>query len=226
MNMTSKLAILVTASAIVSGTAQAQGNWPNWYIGLHGSLAFVSDTDVEDNAVVSTFSNDMGYSYGVAVGYRPATQMGFLRNTRFELEWQKNDVSMDKVDSAFGTFEGQGSVVNTAVMGNVYYDFVMRDERGTPKQLIPYIGAGAGWAQTKLEDADVALGNINDSDNVIAYQFMAGLSYAPQLLPFTEWTLGYRYFDTVDPEFAYIAGGQFSIDPTSHNLEAGVRFLF
>jgi opacity protein-like surface antigen len=226
MKTTSKLAFLLAASVFAGGAAQAQGNWPNWYVGLHGSLAFVPDTDVEDNPVVSTYSSDMGYSYGVSLGYRPATQNAFLRNARFELEWQKIDVAMDKVDSAFGSFEGRGTTVNNAVMGNVYYDFVMRDERGMPKPFIPYLGAGVGWSQVKLEDADVALGNINNDDDVIAYQFMAGVSYAPQLIPFTEWSLGYRYFDTANPEFAYIAGDKFSIDPTSHNLEAGVRFLF
>ncbi len=226
MKKISSLALAFAAVALASTTAFAEGRWPNWYVGLHGSLAFVGTTELDDNPVVSSYDNDLGYSAGASIGYRPGINNAILRNMRMELEWNYVQTGMDTVDTTFGTFAGHGNTITSAVMGNVFYDFVMTDQYRRAKPFMPYVGAGLGWANVKLEDADTTLGNTNDSDQVLAYQFMAGISYMPQVLPFTEWSLGYRYFDTMDPEFSYLGGNQFSADVASHNLEAGVRFLF
>lgn len=220
------VAIATTAMALVSSNAMAEGRWPNWYVGLHGSLDFVGETELDDNPVVNNFDSDQGFGYGASIGYRPAIGNAVARNFRMEVEWNRQTADLDKVDSSFGSFSGNGKTIASAVMANFFYDFVMTDQYRQTKPFYPYIGGGLGWSTIKLDGADSSLGNINDSDNVFAYQFLAGLAYLPQFMPFTEWSLGYRYFDTMDPEFSYVGGGKFSADYNSHNLELGVHFLF
>lgn len=217
----------LAATALTSFTAQADGRWPNWYVGLHGSLAFVEDVELDSNPVIASFAQDQGFGYGVSLGYRPATNNPIFNKFRFELEWHHQGAGVDKVDSkTSGSFNGDGTVRLNAGMGNVYYDFVMADANGQTKALAPYIGAGFGWASVTLDGTSATLGNVSDNDDVMAWQLMAGLSYAPQFLPYTEWTLGYRYFDTANPRYSYLGVSNFDADVASHNLEAGVHFLF
>ena len=68
-------------------------------------------------------------------------------------------------------------------------------------------------------------GNTTDSDTVFAYQFLAGIGYAPSNLPSTQWTLGYRYLGTDDPEFA-AGAAKISTEYNSHNVEAGLKLRF
>jgi len=226
MKKLSVFAVAFAALSLLAHAASANGRWPNWYVGLHGSLDFVDDVEVDGNPVVNSYNTDLGYGAGASIGYRPALQNTSLSNLRFEVEWNYLSAAMDKVDSTFGKFSGHGTTVVNAIMGNVFYDFVMRDQRRQTKPIMPYFGAGVGWADVRLRDTDTTLGNLNDNDQVLAYQLMAGISYAPKSIPFTEWTLGYRFFDSVDPEYSYVAGDKFTVDIMSHNVEAGVRFLF
>jgi opacity protein-like surface antigen len=221
------IASLVAATALTSFSAQAEGRWPNWYVGLHGSMAFVGDVDVENNpGGVSSFSQDQGIGYGASLGYRPATNNPIFNKFRLEAEWHKQGADVNKVDVGASSFKSDGETVVQAAMANVYYDFVMADANGQSLAWAPYIGAGLGMAQAKIDGTAAFLGNVNDTDDVLAWQFMAGLSYAPTSLPSTEWTLGYRYFDTANPEYSYLGVSKFSTDISSHNLEAGVHFLF
>jgi opacity protein-like surface antigen len=80
----------------------------------------------------------------------------------------------------------------------------------------PYVGAGLGAANI---DVDV------DDDTVFAWQLMAGLGYVPQSIPFTEWTLGYRFFNTNDAKIT-VGATNADMEYMSHNVEAGVKFLF
>lgn len=226
MNKNIIIASLVAATSLTSFSAQADGRWPNWYVGLHGSLAFVGDVELESNPVVNSFSQDTGMAYGASLGYRPATTNPITNKFRFELEWHQQGADVDKVDSIAGSFNGDGETSVNAGMFNIYYDFVMADANGQSKALAPYIGGGFGLAQVKLDGTSAFAANVNDTDDVFAWQLMAGVSYAPAMLPFTEWTLGYRYFDTQDPSYSYLGISKFSADVASHNLEVGVHFLF
>ncbi len=225
-----KNSLLVSTAAaalmLVSAQAEAAGRWPNWYVGLHGSLDYISDSTIKDNPVVDSYTSDNGIGYGASIGYRPATDANIIRNMRFEVEWNQQTSDMKEVDSIAGAFSGDGQTRVSAFMGNVYYDFVSLDQFQQPKTLVPYIGAGLGYASFVMDDSGTSFGNVTDKDNVLAYQGMAGVSYAPAFMPFTEWTLGYRYFATKSASFAYIAGGNFDVEYSSHNIEGGVRFLF
>ncbi len=220
------LTLLVMSFLFAGAEAQAAGRWPNWYVGLHGSLDYVGESSVNDNPVVDSISNDFGFGYGASLGYRPATDTNILKNMRFELEWHQQQNDIAEADTILGSVPADGTFKVSAFMANVFYDFVTTDQYQQPKPLVPYLGAGVGIASLTMDDAGLTLGNTNNSDDLMAWQLMAGLSYAPQFMPFSEWVLGYRYFSTTDASFNYITGTTFDVDYSSHNLEAGIRFLF
>ena len=94
-----------------------------------------------------------------------------------------------------------------AFMANVYFDFDMINF-----QVVPYIGAGLGYAH--LTDSALA----GSSDSVFAYQGMAGLRYH-----FEEnitFDFGYRYFGTTE------ADSQFKKRWQSNLVNLGVTFNF
>lgn len=217
---------LTATTLLAAPQADAAGRWPNWYVGLHGALDYVSESSVKDNAVIDSVTSDTGFGFGAAVGYRPASDNQILRNLRFEAEWHQQQNDLDEADSIFGGVPSDGTTKVSAFMANVYYDFAMMDQFHQPRPLVPYVGAGLGVASFTMDDAGLTFGNINNSDDVMAWQLMAGLSYSPAFMPFTEWTVGYRFFNTTNPSFTYLDGTTFETEYTSHNAEVGVRFLF
>ena len=217
-------AVLLSASflTLAASAAQAEENrWPNWYIGLHGALTFVGEEDIDDNLAVSGLDADSGWAYGATVGYRPPSATGEWSNMRMEVEWHVQDSDIDKIQTPTGGIAGTGSVRVNAGLFNVFYDAVT-----SMPEWRPYVGVGVGFASMNLKNTNAAFVSGGDSDTVFAWDMQAGLSYLPQWLPYTEWTLGYRYFATSDAKFGYATGGKYSVEYDSHNIEAGVRFLF
>lgn len=221
----------LTTTALLAVTlfatqAEAERRWPNWYAGLHGSMVFINGHSVRGNPLADDIEQDNGFGYGASLGYRPAVDGGYWRNLRAELEWHQQNADIDKIKNPAGaSLNGVGDIRVDSVMFNLFFDATFRDD-GLRQALTPYFGGGVGWAQVQLDDTATTLGNSASKDDVLAMQLMAGVSYAPEFLPHTEWTLGYRYFTTADAEFAYTGGGTFKTEYDSHNLEAGVRFLF
>lgn len=210
---------------LAAGDVGASPTWPNWYVGLHGSLVFIDEVNVGGNPTLNNFEQDTGWGLGGSIGYRPAADGGNWRNLRLELEWHHQRADVDKVKTFGGSFNATGGDVRVdALMMNLFFDATFRDP-GLKSTFTPYFGGGAGLATVKLDDT-FDLGNTAEKDDVFAFQLMTGVTYAPELIPYTEWSLGYRYFNTTDASFAYVGGGKMEVDYDSHNLEAGVRFLF
>jgi len=233
-NQTGKLAVkslVIAATALLSSTflissAQAEPRWPNWYVGLHGSLSFVNDGDVRGAPAADEVRYDTGFGYGASLGYRPAVDGGNWRNLRAEVEWHHQESDIDKITSPGGaSLNGVGDVNVNAYMVNLFYDATFRDDN-MRQALTPYFGGGLGLARFSLNDTTPALGNVSDEDTQLAAQLLAGISYAPEFMPFTEWTLGYRYFTTADAKFSNTTGGTYKMEYDSHNVELGARFLF
>lgn len=214
--MTMKLTTLMLAGAAMLSTtaANAQDNWPNWYVGLKGAVPFVPDQDVSRSGVsAGEIDFDDGTMYSAAIGYMPNGG-----NMRYELEYFNSENSLS---GAATLFPGQlsGDMTVDALMLNAFYDF-------TNETLItPYIGAGIGGARTSLQSVDLALSG-GETDTQMAYQLMTGLSYEPKILRNVAFSVGYRYFSIFDnAEFANGAN-QTDIDFDSHNVEVGARFRF
>ncbi len=212
-------AIAFAAIAVSNAQAQENERWPRWYLGLSGSLTFLNDSDVRGASSGKQDYNSTGGGVNFSLGYMPPLGGGMLGNFRIEAEGGYHTVGLDSyvLNGTPGTSSGRTSA--WSYMGNLYYDF------RNASRWTPYMGAGAGGADVKLSKTS-GLGNTSDHDNVFAYQFMAGLSYAPQSIPLTEWNLGYRYFATQNPEFATATGPIKLTDYNAHNVEVGAKFRF
>ena len=221
MKKLSAFLLSATCLAAVSSASEAQERWPNWYLGLHGSIAFIDDSATDGSPTTDKFSMDTGAGYGASIGYRPRGAHGNWSNMRIEAEWHHQRADIDQVSTTSGTANGDGSVRANAGMLNIFYDAAI-----SMPEWRPYVGAGLGFAQMSLQNASANFGASAEDDTVFAWNLMAGLGYIPPSLPFTEWSVGYRYFSTGSAEFALTNGGTFEIDYDSHNIEAGVKFLF
>jgi OOP family OmpA-OmpF porin len=211
----------VVAVAGVASAAQAQeARWPKWYLGVSGSVPFVSENEVEQGGTsMGDVSFDSGWGASAALGYMPSggdghTTAGIWDLLRLEFEYLHRENDIDSVSSRTGLIDGNVKV--NAYMGNVYYDF---DSNTGFK---PYLGLGVGYAN--LDMGSTALG-VKGDDNVFAYQALAGVYYEPDLIPYTQWGFGYRYFGTTDPEVGTGAAAT-SYTYQSHSVEAGARFRF
>lgn len=217
-------ALLFATLALGATTAQArmQDNWPNWYLGLHGQVAFVRDADVETPGVTGgEVSFDSEYALGAALGYRPYMSQSALDNMRFEMEYVYRSQEFDNFSGTVGGVPGttalNGELVGHSLMANAYYDI------RNSSSFTPYLGGGMG---VTFWDFDSSALGVDDSDSVFSYQAMAGIYYSPQALPHTDWGIGYRYFGTLDPEFRTATGADVEHDFDSHNVEMQARFRF
>jgi opacity protein-like surface antigen len=174
----------------------------------------VSNQDVSRaGADAGEMSFDNGVMYGGSLGYVPNNT-----SLRFELEYTNSE---NDIDGASGIVAGPvaGSVTVNALMFNAFYDF-------TNQTIIsPYLGAGFGMAELELESDTLGLTDAG-SENQMAYQVMAGVSYEPKMLRNTALSLGYRYFSLFDEAEFGAGASQTAIDYSSHNLELGARFRF
>lgn len=214
--------LLATVSALALGTmlsqpasAIEQNRWPLWYVGLNGGLTYLDETDIKGTST-GNLDFDTGGRAAIALGYSPSG----ISNLRLEAELGYQYSSLDSSVLGGVPASAPGSTQALLYMGNIYFDF--RNQSGWT----PYVGAGAGGARVELSK-NSGLGNVNDDvDQVLAYQFMAGLAYAPETIPMTEWYVGYRYLTLHNPEFTTATGKIELDDLVSHNAEVGARFRF
>jgi outer membrane immunogenic protein len=193
---------------------QAQDN-SQFYIGLKGDIANAADSDVKGAA---TGSVDYGFSSGggVVLGWQPEMFDTRDGDIRLELEGSFHAFGLDRVRV---NSDPSDDLKATAVMANVFYDW------HTNSSWSPYLGAGIGRAHMKFAN-DQGLGNTGESDNVTAWQAMAGVSYVDETMPNTVWSVGYKYMDFGRPSFSS-AGGDIKLDPVhEHAIEFGVSYRF
>ncbi len=195
---------------------------PTWYVGLTGSVAFVSDADYNETGGVSplngTIEYEDGYGLTGAVGYR--FNRGSDVNLRVEGELGIRQNNMERFISTTNSVTNLTDDIEVkSSMVNGYLDFPLGGGWR------PYVGAGVGAANVKIDSADLA---VSDNDTVFAYQGMVGIYYQPPSMKQLEIGVGYRYFDIGDPDFttSNVSGSTSEIEYDSHNLEAGARIYF
>lgn len=182
------------------------------YVEFRGGAAFLEDSDTDANANLPTSIDfDTGYTAGAAIGYGFSDTRrygsGPWNNIRIEAEvaYSENDLDAGGGNRELSTF---------AYMGNIYYDFP------TGTKWTPFIGGGVGVARVEFDGAGLS----DDDDTVLAYQARAGVAY--QFSSNITGTLGYRFFDTLDPDLADSAGAGFDSEYRSHAIEVGLRLTF
>lgn len=211
--MKKSLFVATILAASVSTGAQAQDNWPYWYVGLNAGATYQGDSDFTSTSgggSTGDYSFDTGTQYGGSLGY-VLSQDDHTGRTRAEIEYSYREQGFDG-----GTGEVQASVVTA----NIYQDFKTQGSN-----VMPYIGAGVGIADIDVSAANPS-GAIGD-DNVPVYQLMAGVGYAFENAPRTEMTIGYKYLGTFsDPEVANTVAGDTEFEFDGHSVEVGAKFRF
>ena len=106
-------------------------------------------------------------------------------------------------------------------MLNLLYDIP------TGTAFTPYLGVGGGYARVKADGVrPIAAGlvDVDDSDNVFAYQGILGVAYG--ITPNLKLGLDYRYFATQDPEFSASNGASVDSEYSAHTVLIGLRWEF
>ena len=205
-----KLTVFLSALFFVfSVNAHAEGP----YVGLKVGAVYLTDSDLTDPNLAGTVlevESDTGFSVGAAVGY------GFSNNFRLEgeISYQSNDV--DKINYLGLSASTTGDSTALTFLLNGYYDF----KNNSP--LTPFITGGLGYSKVELNDFNVpgsGLPNINEDDNVFAYQVGGGLAY--EMTEKATFDIGYRYFATEDPEL-----DTSEVEFQNHILYLGLRYSF
>lgn len=197
------LVVLALGSAVMLGAhAMAQQATPGAYVLGGAGLSLLEESDTRGSAS-ATHDFEPGWlglggaGYAFSSGIRLEGEIGYRRNS---------------VDN------GPGNAEAWSVMGNALYDF------NTGTRFTPYVGAGIGGARLNFNNVSAGSTSIDDSDTVLAYQGLAGVTY--RLNTNINLDLGYRYFTTEKPNFRTRAGGTVESDYDDHAVVLGLRYRF
>ncbi len=146
---------------------------------------------------------------------------GFGNGLRLELEgfYRTNDTDAVRFDGRGKFADAGGGLDQWGVMANVLFDLDIGVD-----WMSPYVGAGVGWSWMD------GSGSVNTgaftrwydgTDNQFAYQGIVGLSFPIAPLPGLAITAEYRYFATLDPEFAGV-----ELQNRNHSFLIGARYAF
>ena len=227
------LAMLLGTAAVFAGygigAAQAQTTTvnPNYaygpYVGAAGGGSFLNDISPNGGGADTKSEFDNGYVGLGTVGW------GFGNGFRAELEggYRRNDLRSVRGSAGF---TNGGALGTESVMLNGLYDVDPALFGVQSYGFIPHVGVGVGWARPRFDHASSYNGNVvSGKDDVLAYQGIAGVSYA--VMPQVKLDLDYRYFGTQNGTFNSAPGlsGVGSPTRTSINDQAvtfGVRYEF
>ncbi len=180
--------------------AQAQGS----YIAGRAGINLLNDADLERGMEIGF---NMGATVGGALGYR----LSHALRIEGEISWRRNALDQLKGRRVAVEFD-KGNLAALNFLANLFYDF------DNASALTPYVGAGVGLSRITLNDPRI--GNVlfeEEEDVVFASQIGVGANF--ELTERVGLTLGYRFFQTSDPEFEGTA-----IEYQSHGLMAGLQY--
>jgi OmpA-OmpF porin, OOP family len=237
-------ALVATALAGVSSAALALSGSPanaqpvtGPYVGLGAGLHAPENpkaTVYGPGWGTGTVNLNQGYGFNseLAVGY------GIGNGFRFEVE---GDFMRSNLRSFGGTpfpTTANGTVRTWGVMGNAIYDL----DVGSP-WIFPYIGAGAGYQWTKLNNTSALQPGgpfgfaTSGQSGAFAWQAIAGASFPIPRVPGLSLTADYRFMDITGGEKIYGPTVTSATGPASttelkihnqfnHELVVGVRYAF
>jgi len=211
---------LAGVAAMGEATAAQADSWATGWMpkdGIYGSVkggaSWVDDHSYTTGLGSTETKLETGTIGSVAIGARNGMM-------RYELEGLRQDSDVKSHSAAGVAVGGSGESELTAAMANVYVDF------GERLGVKPYIGGGIGYGHVNFKDYS-ATGTgqfLDDSDNVLAYQGIAGVAY--DINPCWAVTAEYRYIGTNDAEVATSAGTNTKVSYDSNNVLVGLRYTF
>lgn len=200
---------MVMLSAGAHAQTQMYDKGDGGYASVKGGASWVDDQDYRVGGTGVSTKLDTGGIGSAAIGMRKGPFRGEIEGLYSESEVDKHNVA--------GNADGKTKL--TAAMGNVYYDITKIDG------FVPYVGGGVGYGHMKLDNYSAGATKLVDkSDNVLAYQGIAGVSY--QINPCWDVTAEYRYLGTQDASVRTAAGNKTDVSYNSNNVLVGLRYNF
>ncbi len=177
------------------------------YIGTSGGVTNRPDTTLTSPSLGSVgIVFDSGFTLGGFLGY---DFDGPLR-LESEITYRENEIRTG------GGIAPQAGT--SALMFNGFYDF-----SPFKNSFEIYFGAGIGAATAQL--TTISLGQVLDeSETVFAYQLEAGFGW--NFRSNFNFSLGYRFFDTAEPEFVLSTGPRLRMDLENHEVIMKLRYRF
>ncbi|HLZ65672.1 MAG TPA: OmpA family protein [Aliidongia sp.] len=223
-------ALLGTAAVLAfygAGAVEAQTTTnPNYtvgpYVGAAGGGSFLNDISPNGGGADAKSDFEPGWvglgtvGWGFGNGFRAELEGGYRRN---DLRGVRNS----------GVANG-GALGTYSVMLNGLYDIDPGMFGVDSYGFIPHVGVGVGWARPRFDHASSYNGNVvSGKDDVLAYQGIAGVSYA--VMPHLKVDLDYRYFGTENGTFNSSPGLSGVGSPTrtsigDQEVTLGVRYEF
>jgi len=230
-----RVAVLAAGLFAVPALAHAQP-FQGIYIGAGAGYSALMNVDTRASPGLGTpaltFRASSGFGGLLNVGY------GLGNGFRVEVE---GDYRQNDPGRLFGTLfptAFNGTVRTYGAMANVLFDM----DIGFP-WVYPYLGIGAGYAWTDLDNVGIAgtttpfALRVDGTQGRFAYQAMAGLSFPMPNVPGLSLTTEYRFFQVVGPATfqgmselgasASVGAGNFVVrNQYNHSLLFGVRYAF
>ncbi len=226
--------ILLGTAAAVSIAALAQNNAAmaahrGWYVGIEGGANWISNDSFKLTGNVGALETgegsttqlgkanfDTGWAVLATIGY------AFDNNWRIEAEggYRHNKLNAVVIDPGdFGEGAGEsianyhGNLNEFSLMANVLYDFHLTDK------LSFSIGAGAG-----VDNSQLTIGPLKDTEWNFAYQGIAGLNYA--VTQRLDLFVDFRYLVVPNPDYTASFGpiGIHAQDYDKETVTVGLRW--
>jgi len=163
-------------------------------------------------------NSDPGFTVGGAVGVR---LHDYLR-TELNLSYRENDLDSMSVGVSFPSTSASGEISLFSALLNVIGDLDLG------WRVVPYAGIGIGYGLFEIDAETSNFIQIDDDASVFAWNLLAGASY--RYSEVTEFSLGYRYLATTDPEInsqiAFFGPRRLDSEFDAHELVVGLRFNF
>jgi len=184
--------------------------------GLYGSVqlgpAWLMDSALSDTSGLGLDGDaefETGFATTGAVGFK-------LGMARVEAEISYRQSGFDTVNILGFPFSVSGDITALSGMLNGYFEMEVQEG------LTPFVMAGVGMSNVSMDDVTFDGSPVpDDDDTVFAYQVGVGAGFG--LTEHVMLDLGYRYFATLDPEFA---DNEVKVEYGSHSFMLGARVFF
>lgn len=211
---------LLAVSLAASGAYAGNHRQGELYTSLSGDISYPHGNTNVTGSTSGTIKHSFSSGGNIALGYEPLEMRSADGDVRFEVEGGYHALGLKDITIGGTTNSNpKGDLSVTTLMGNVYYDI------RTNSNYTPYIGAGIGGARIGFDKSN-GFSTTKSSDNQFAYQFMTGVSYTPDSMPNTDWSLGYRYLGTSGPSYKTTTGKVSFDNINESNIELGLRYHF
>ena len=226
-------AVLATAILATPIAAMAQP-FQGLYVGAGAGYNLPQDVYVKTKAPINPRAKLWTQGGVVALG---SVGYGFGNGIRIELEGNFRQTGVNHV-SGQTQASASGSLNTYGVMANALFDM----DIGVP-WLYPYVGAGAGYVWTNMNNLTInsppdppfpaATAHNNGTQGGFAYQAIAGLAFPMPAVPGLSLTAEYRFMGTTGDR-TFSSTNSISPVPTTftihqqynHSFLIGVRYAF